>query len=139
MRAFPHERFSREVELSPQFVSDYAILAGDDNPVHHDPVLAATTRFGRPIASGTHTTALLLGLTASHYSKRGAMLGLEFWVGFRKPIFADEKIRLEWLTIKVTPNAKLKGDVVDLRGRICNGRGETALGAKGRVLVTAAL
>src|SRR5690349_10278922 len=103
MRAFAHERFSREVTLTPEAVRAYAESAGDDNPVHHDPEFAAGTRFGRPIASGTHTTALLLGLTASHYSRRGAMLGLEFWIGLRKAVFADEKIRLEWLTIKVTP------------------------------------
>jgi 3-hydroxybutyryl-CoA dehydratase len=135
MRAFPHERFSAEVKLTPETVADYAQSVGDTNPVHHDVGFAARTRFGRPIASGTHTTALLLALTASHYSQRCAMLGLEFWVGFRKAIFADETIRLEWLTVKVTPNAKLKGDVVELRGRIRNEKGETALGAKGRVLV----
>jgi len=38
--------------------------------------------------------------------------------------------------IKVTPNVRLGGDVVELRGRIRNQAGETALGAKGRVLVT---
>ena len=32
---------------------------------------------------------------ASHFSKTGAMLGLEFWVRFRRPIYADEIIRLE--------------------------------------------
>jgi acyl dehydratase len=90
----------------------------------------------RPIASGTHTTALLLGLTASHYSKRAAMVGLEFWVRFRRPIYADETIRLEWLVVKVTPNLKLRGDIVELRARIQNQNGETALGAKGRILVT---
>jgi acyl dehydratase len=64
------------------------------------------------------------------------MVGLEFWVRFRRPIYADEIIRLEWLVVKVTPNPKLGGDVVELRGRIQNQSGETALGAKGRVLVT---
>ena len=64
------------------------------------------------------------------------MVGLEFWVRFRRPVFADETIKLEWLVVKVTPNAKLNGDVVELRGRIKGENGETALGAKGRVLVT---
>jgi acyl dehydratase len=134
--AFPRERFSSEVTLTPSLVSAYAEGAGDTNPVHHDARFAAATRYGRPIASGTHTTALLLGLTASHYSKSAAMVGLEFWVRFRRPIYADETIRLEWLVVKVTPNAKLGGDVVELRGRIQNQQGKTALGAKGRILVT---
>lgn len=136
VRAYPRERFSSEVTLTPAVVGAYAHAAGDDNPVHHDPRFAAATRYRRLIASGTHTTALLLGLTASHFSKTGAMVGLEFWVRFRTPVYADETIRLEWLVVKVTPNEKLSGDVVELRGRIKGEDGRTALGAKGRVLVT---
>lgn len=138
-RPRPRERFSSEVTLTPAIVAEYAHAAGDNNPVHHDPAFAASSRYGRLIASGTHTTALLLGLTASHFSKEGSMVGLEFWVRFRRPVFADETVRLEWLVVKVTPNEKLKGDVVELRGRIRGENGETALGAKGRVLVTARL
>src|SRR5215468_13618 len=136
VRAYPRERFSSEVQLTPTMVAAYAHAAGDTNPVHHDATYAASTRYGRLIASGTHTTALLLGLTASHFSKRGAMVGLEFWVRFRRPVYADEPIHLEWLVIKVTPNDKLGGDVVELRGRIRGEDGRTAVGAKGRVLVT---
>ena len=126
MRAYPRERFSAEVVLTPDTVGAYAQAAGDDNPVHHDPQFAACTRYGRLIASGTHTTALLLGLTATHFSKNSAMVGLEFWVRFRRPVYADETIRLEWLVVKVTPNDKLNGDVVELRGRIKGQDGETA-------------
>lgn len=136
MRTFPRERFSSEVTLSPSTVVEFANAAGDNNPIHHDADFAATTRFRRPTASGPHTTALLLALTASHFSKTGAMLGLEFWVRFRRPIYADETIRLEWMVIKVTPNEKLRGDVVELRGRITGQDGKTSLGAKGRVLLT---
>jgi 3-hydroxybutyryl-CoA dehydratase len=136
MRARAGERFSSEVTLTPEMVAGFARDVGDDNPVHHDPEFAAGTRFGRLIASGTHTTALLLALTAKHFSKRGAMLGLEFWQRFKKPVFADETIVLEWLIIRVTPNAALRGDVVELRGRVKGADGRTAVGAKGRVLVT---
>ena len=136
MRAHPRERFSSEVTLSPAAVMEFANAAGDSNPIHHDAEFAATTRFGRPTASGPHTSALLLALTASHFSKTGAILGLEFWVRFRRPIYADETIRLEWMVIKVSPNAKLNGDIVELRGRIKGQDGRTALGAKGRVLLT---
>ena len=136
MRAHLRERFSSELTLTPTMVSAYAHAAGDANPIHHDPAFASSTRYGRIIASGTHTAALLLGLTASHFSKVGAMVGLEFWVRFRRPIYADETIRLEWLVIRVTPNEKLNGDIVELRGRIRAQDGQTAVGAKGRVLVT---
>ena len=136
MRAYPRERFSSAVTLTPAMVKDFANAAGDDNPIHHDAEFAARSRFGRPTASGPHTTALLLALTASHFSKKGAMLGLEFWVRFRRPIYAEETISLEWLVVKVTPNEKLRGEIVELRGRIRGQDGKTAVGAKGRVLVT---
>jgi acyl dehydratase len=136
VRAYPRERFSSELTLTPETVVAFANAAGDNNPIHHDPEFAATTRFRKPTASGPHTTALLLALTASHFSKQGAMLGLEFWVRFRRPIYADETICLEWMVVKVTPNEKLRGDIVELRGRIKGQDGKTCVGAKGRVLVT---
>lgn len=136
MKPYPHERFSKEVTLTPAMVGAYADAVGDTNPVHHDPAFAANTRFGRLIASGTQTSALLLGLTASHYSTHGAMVGLDFWLRFQRPIYADETIKLEWLVIRVTPNTKLNGDIVELRGRIQGQDGKTAVGAKGKVLVT---
>jgi 3-hydroxybutyryl-CoA dehydratase len=132
----PRERFTLEMSLSPAVVSQFARAAGDDNPIHHDPEFAAETRYGRLIASGTHTTALLLGLTASYFSKRGEMVGLEFWQRFRRPVYADETIRIEWLVVRVTPNQRLRGEIVELRGRIKGEDGRTAVGAKGRVLVT---
>jgi 3-hydroxybutyryl-CoA dehydratase len=136
VHAHPRERFSTEVRLTPSDVAAFARAAGDHNPVHHDPAFAAGSRYGRLIASGTQTSALLMGLTASHFSTRGEMVGLEFWFRFRRPVLADETVRVEWLVVKVSPHARLDGDIVDLRGRIRGQDGQTAVGAKGRVLVT---
>ena len=132
----PYERFSAVLSLDPSASSAFAHAVGDTNPVHHDAGFVATTRFGRLLASGPQTTAHLFALTASHFSKRGAMLGLEFWVRFRQPVYADETITLEWLVVSVKKNARLDGEIIDLRGRIRKETGETAVGAKGRVLVT---
>jgi acyl dehydratase len=136
MKTVPHERFSSTIVLTPATVSAFARAAGDDNPLHHDLDHAAGTRYGRLVASGPQTTAHLMALTASHFSQRGAMVGLEFWFRFRRPVFANETIRLEWLVVSVKPNSRLGGDVIELRGRIRNEAGETAVGAKGRVLVS---
>lgn len=136
MRAYPRERFAAEVTLTPSEVAAFATAAGDPNPVHHDPAYATATRYGRLIASGTQTAALLMGLTASHFSARGAMVGLEYWFRFRRAVHADETVHIEWLVVKVTPHARLGGDIVELRGRIRRQDGQTAVGAKGRVLVT---
>ncbi|MEM7465436.1 MAG: MaoC family dehydratase [Pseudomonadota bacterium] len=136
MNVKPHDRFAQTYQLDAALVSSQALAVGDDNPIHHDPIFAAQTRYKRPIASGTHTTALLLGLTASHFSKANSMVGLDYWVGFKRPIYAHEKIRMEWLVVRVTPNKKLGGKIVELRGRILGEDGKTSVGAKGRLLVT---
>jgi len=133
----PGQRFSSEVTLNPTLVSEFAKAAGDHNPpMHHDTEFAAKTRFNRLIVSGTHMTSLLLGLSASYFSKHGSMIGLEFWQRFKRLVYADETIKLEWLIIKVTPSKKLNGEVIELRGRIKGSDGQTAVGAKGRVLIT---
>lgn len=139
MRARPGERFSSEVTLTPESVSAFARSAGDLNPLHHDAEHAARTRFGGLIASGPQTSALLMSLTATHFSRAGAMLGLEFSFRFRRPVHADETVRLEWLIVSVRPSAKLGGDLVELRGRLLDSSGRTAVGAKGRVLLMDAL
>ncbi len=139
MQTRPHERFSAQLSLEPSATQAFASAVGDTNPLHHDAEFAAATRFGRLLASGPQTTAHLLALTAAHFSKRGAMLGLEFWVQFRRPIYADETITLEWLVVSVKDSPRLNGEIIDLRGRIRKENGETAVGAKGRVLVTKSL
>ena len=78
------QRFSAQVALDPNR-SGRCERSRRTNPVHHDSEVAAKSRFGRLIASGPHTTAHLLALTASHFSKHGAMLGLEFRVLVRRP------------------------------------------------------
>src|ERR1035437_10544354 len=118
MLAYPHERFSSVIALTPKIVHDYALAVGDTNPVHHDPDFATTTRYGRLIASGAHTAALLFALTASHFSSNGSVVGLEFWVRYRRPIFADETIQLEWLFWKVLPHSKIRGGNAALSWRI---------------------
>jgi 3-hydroxybutyryl-CoA dehydratase len=136
VRAFVGERFNSEVTLTPQTVAAFSAAAGDTNPIHFDAAFAATTRYGRLIASGTHTSSLLLGLTATHFSKRGSVVGLEFTVTFRRAVFADETVRVEWDVVKVTPNAKLNGEIVDMLGRLLGRDGLPSVEAKGRVLVT---
>jgi acyl dehydratase len=136
MRVRPHERFSETIRMTPEDVSSFAQAAGDRNSLHHDDAFAARTRYGRRVVSGTQTAARLMALTANHFSRHGGMVGLEFTIRFHKPVFADETIHLEWLVVSVTDAPHMQGEVVELRGRVRNEAGKTAVGAKGRVLVT---
>lgn len=135
----PGERFASEATLSNEDISAFARAAGDANPLHHDRVYAGASRYGGVIASGPQTSALLMGLVASHFSKRSSMVGLEFWFRFRRPVLAGQAVCLEWLVIASRYSEKLCGELVDLRGRLRTVEGVTAVGAKGKVLISSSL
>jgi len=135
IRARAGQRFSKSVVLSAGDVADFARAAGDENPIHHDREFAASTRFGKPIVCGPQSSALLMGFTASHFSKTGPILGLDFGFRFKAPVFADQTVHLEWLIVSVRHSEQLQGELVDLRGRMVDASGATVVGAKGRVLL----
>ncbi len=76
-----------------------------------------------------------LGTTATKFCEYGPMVGLEFSFKFRKAIYASEKIKIEMLVVNVVASKKLGGHLIDLRGRIVKENGQTALGAKGLILL----
>jgi 3-hydroxybutyryl-CoA dehydratase len=135
MKVKPGEKFSEIIQLTPEDASAFALAARDHNPIHHDPEAAARSRFQRLTASGTQTTSRLIALTATHFSKLGDMVGLEFSVKFHRPVYADDTILLEWEVLSVEHSLFLGGEVVDLRGRVSNSAKEKVISATGRVLV----
>ncbi|NWG26084.1 MAG: MaoC family dehydratase [Pseudorhodoplanes sp.] len=136
MRVRVGERFTETIVMTPEEVRAFARAANDHNPVHHDEAAAANSRFKRLIASGTQTASRLMAMTANHFSRNTAVLGLDFSVRFHRAVYADETITLEWEVIGVQESPTLNGDLVELRGRVTNAAGELAVGATGRVLVT---
>lgn len=135
----PGEKFAKTIRLTPDIVAHFSKAAGDSNPLHFDPAHAAATRFKRVIASGTQTASYLMALTAEFFSARGGVVGLEFNIRFKRPVFADETIEVEWEVVAVEWNSRLGGDIVDMRGCVRNEHGETAVAGRGRVLIAAAL
>lgn len=129
-------RFSRTHLFDPDQVSAFAHAAGDTNPIHHDAQAAAATRFGKPIASGTHTTALLMGLAASHLSTLAQVVGVKFTTELLRPVFADEQVILEWEVIDTQAHPR-HGHFLDLAGSVTGMDGACRVRALGRVLAWA--
>lgn len=131
---WPGYRFSRTHSFDLAQASAFAYAVGDDNPIHHDPHAAAETRFGRPIVSGTHTTALLLGLVASHFSKFCNVVGVKFTIELQRPVFSDEQVKLEWEINGMEPHPK-NGEYVDLTGSVTGSDGGSRVRSQGRILI----
>ncbi|MDA1257157.1 MAG: MaoC family dehydratase [Chloroflexi bacterium] len=72
-------------------VEAYADAAGDHNPIHLDPDFAEKTPFGRRIAHGMLTLAMVSEMLTSAYPDRWAAGG-RLKVRFRGPVFPGEAV-----------------------------------------------
>jgi len=111
------ERFAERITFDVESIRAFARIVGDYNPLHHDADYAARSPFGTIIASGTHPTARLLALTATHYSRSCQPLGLGFSFRFVRAVPAGVTLALQWDVTAREPKASLAGEVVTLDGR----------------------
>ena len=130
------DRFHRTHRFTPEEVAAFSLAAGDDNPLHLDRAHAQASRYGELIVSGTHTTALLLGLTASHFSKITSVVGRRFTVQFRRAVRADANVLIEWHVVGVSPRDRGPGSLVQLEGELRDAAtGEVCVEATGELVV----
>ena len=139
---FVGEKVSKTLRYSREDIALFARLSGDENPLHTDAAVAQRARFGEIIASGQHTSAHLMGMLATHFSRhddgiRREMLCLNMNFAFKTPVFADQDITLQWRVSNVEPKDKLQGLLGHLDGTASIGRGKPALIARGTILVKA--
>ena len=123
------ESFSLELRLDDAAIRSFACQVHDLNPLHHD--LAAARAAGYPglIASGAHTGAIFMGMTATHFSTPASdggarsVLGLGFDIRFRAVVFAGEPLSLRWTVDEIAWKASLAGHVVRAQGEVRTPRG----------------
>lgn len=129
------ERFSREMQLDAEAIRAFAALVGDTNPLHHDEAVAARSRFGGLIASGTHTSALMMAAVADFVTARRPSLGLETACQFRRAVKAGTRLRAEWSIVGFEPKPSLGGHVIGLEGRAVDSAGILYLTGQTKTLV----
>jgi 3-hydroxybutyryl-CoA dehydratase len=130
------EKFSKHHAFNEDQVRAFATAAGDTNPLHHDAAAAGCSRYGALIVSGTHSTALILGLTAEHFSKRFSVVGVSFSVDFRQAVLASAAVRIEWEVVATSMKGQTAQEV-ELRGGLYDKRGQLCVQAAGTVKVSA--
>ena len=137
---FAGEKVTKTLRYSREDIALFARLSGDENPLHTDAAVAQRARFGEIIASGQHTSAHLMGMLATYFSRnddgiRREMLCLNMNFAFKHPVFADQDILLQWRVASIEPKEKLQGLLVHLDGTASVGHGKPALIARGTILV----
>ena len=92
------------VKVTDKMIRQFAEMSGDHNPIHLDEAYAATTRFGRRIAHGMISGALISRALVDCLGGVGIYLGQS--LKFVNPVFIDDTIKI---TLKVTGLRKEKG------------------------------
>lgn len=137
--AEPGRTIRRSDRYSREEIVAFAAACRDSNPLHTDDALAQRSHFGEVIASGQHTSSMLLGLLVSHFSRAeprpAEVLLLNVNVAFRGAIFANEEVRLRWTVAEVNWNLKLGGHLVLADGEAATARARPALVARASLLV----
>ena len=88
------DKFSITKQISDQVVRAFADLSGDDNPIHLDDEAASNTIFGRRIAHGMISGALISAVLGSRVDP-GKVVYLSQTIKFIAPVFIDDEITAE--------------------------------------------
>lgn len=88
------------VEVTAERVQAYADASGDHNPIHLDPVFAATTDFGAPIVHGMLLLAYLSHILTARFGRAWATTGtLE--ARFRSPAMVGATVTVQGSVEKI--------------------------------------
>lgn len=124
------EKFSTTKQITDSVVRAFAELSGDFNPIHIDEEFARTTRFGRRIAHGMISGALLSAVLGYEFKERKVVY-LSQTMRFLAPVFIDD-------TITATATVKhIRADkpVVTLETVCANQDGATTLTGEAVVMI----
>ncbi len=113
-------RMAQDLLLDAEAIRAGARLVGDRNPLHHDEVFAAASRFGELIASGAHTAALLAGIVSNGFAAAAddgrPVVGVDYTVQFRGPVRVGRPMRMEWVV--TSHEARRSGVIARMAGSI---------------------
>lgn len=94
---------SENVKITDEMVQLFAQCSGDFNPIHMDEEYAKKTRFGRRIAHGMLSAALISRVLAMKLGPGGIYLGQT--LKFLQPIFIGDAVEIK-LTVKTLRKEK---------------------------------
>ncbi|MEO6281274.1 MaoC family dehydratase [Roseateles sp.] len=134
------ETCERIVRFTREDIATFARVTGDTNPLHYDVQAAQRARHGEIIASGQQTTAMMIGLAASHFSRSDdgqerELLCLNFNFSFKAPVFAEQDLVLHWHVASVEWNATLGGWLFHVDGRAMVRHAHPCVIGRGTLLV----
>jgi acyl dehydratase len=124
------DQFSVTRSISDQLVRSFAELSGDFNPIHLDEDFAAKTRFGRRIAHGMISGALISSVLGNEFAER-KIVYLSQTMRFVAPVFVGDTI-----TVRATVASIRKDKPIVTVETICSNQdGQTTMTGEAAVMI----
>jgi acyl dehydratase len=124
------DKFSTSKQITDAVVRAFAELSGDYNPIHLDEEFAAKTRFGKRIAHGMISGALISAVLGYELKDRKVVY-LSQTLKFTAPVFIDDTVTA---TATVT-NVREDKNIVTIETICANQNGETVVKGEAAIMV----
>jgi acyl dehydratase len=124
------DNFSTSKQITDSVVRAFAELSGDYNPIHLDEEFAAKTRFGRRIAHGMISGALISAVLGYEFKER-KIVYLSQTLKFTAPVFLDDTVT----ATATVANIREDKHVVKLETVCTNQNGETVVKGEAVVMI----
>jgi acyl dehydratase len=124
------DKFSVSKQITDAVVRAFAEISGDYNPIHLDEEYAKTTQFGKRIAHGMISGALISAVLGYEFKERRVVY-LSQTLKFVAPVFLDDTVTATATVI----NIRRDKPVVTLRTVCANQNGETVVEGEGVVKI----
>jgi 3-hydroxybutyryl-CoA dehydratase len=129
------ERFGTSVTVTETHLVLGSGLFGDFNPLHVDEEFSKKSMFGTRILHGPFTSALVAAPVGMYFS-RTALAYLEHHCRFKAPVRPGDTLSTEWTVTEKLDKPKHRGGICVLQGVARNQKGEVAVDAEGKILVS---
>jgi 3-hydroxybutyryl-CoA dehydratase len=124
------DKFSTSKQITDSVVRAFAELSGDYNPIHLDEEFAKTTRFGRRIAHGMISGALISAVLGNEFRER-KIVYLSQTIKFVAPVFIDDTVTA---TATVTDIREDK-PIITVETVCTNQNGEKVVTGEGKIML----
>jgi 3-hydroxybutyryl-CoA dehydratase len=124
------DQFSATKQITDAVVRAFAELSGDYNPIHLDEEFAKRTMFGKRIAHGMISGALISAVLGYEFKERKVVY-LSQTMKFVAPVFIDDTVTA---TATVT-NIREDKPIVTIETICTNQAGETVVAGEGKIML----
>jgi Acyl dehydratase len=124
------DKFSTSKKITDEVVRAFAELSGDYNPIHLDEEFAKGTRFGRRIAHGMISGALISAVLGNEFRNK-KIVYLSQTMKFVAPVFIDDTVT----AIATVTAIREDKPIVTVETVCTNQNGETVVTGEGKIML----